>query len=86
MQRKELEQIKAEAERFILKVDEAVANMDAVALTGSSYEQKDDGSYAWVKNGKLRPTDDLSMVPKYSGNVRRASMDLTRALADLRRP
>jgi hypothetical protein len=38
----------------------------------------------WTKNGKALMDD--SIPPKDSGAVRRASMDLTRALADLRRP
>lgn len=86
MRRSDLERIKAEAERFILKVDEAVAQMDAYCLDRRSLVQDDNGMTAWVRTGKLAPGDYLSWVPKYSGNVRRASMDLTRALADLRRP
>jgi hypothetical protein len=60
-----------EAERFLARAKAVPAPVELAPAN-------------WAKDGKARMDDSIS--PKDSGAVRRASMDLTRALADLRRP
>lgn len=70
MDREKLKTAIAEAERF-LKRAKAIKPPERVPAD-------------WKKDGSTFL--DESIPPKESGAVKRASMDLTRALADLRRP
>lgn len=61
----------AEAHRFIYRAEELMAAQASEEQRVNA--ERDHDSYAWT-----------SPLPKESGAVRRASMDLTRALAKMR--
>ena len=71
MNRETLKAAVAEAERFLARAKDVPAPIERAPAE-------------WTKDGKAWMDD--SIPPKDGGAVRRASMDLTRALADLRRP
>ncbi|GEM_PF-1247201 len=61
----------AEARRFVTKAE---------SLYARQRQREED-----IRNPELEYWDCMSVSPKDTGAVRRASMDLTRSLADLRR-
>lgn len=82
MYRVVIEKAKSEAQRFIRDCDELLAELD----TNLSTHRYDSEKQAWVDaEAKASPTDK-SWGSRASGQLRRTSMDLTRILADLRKP
>lgn len=72
MKRADIKDAVMEAQRFIDRVQELLTEWDAGRATHASF---------FKEYPHCEPT-----APKQSGAVRRASMDLTRALAKMRRP
>jgi hypothetical protein len=64
-----------EAQRFLAAADDLLMN-------GRGYELGESARYVATDGAWSGGSDD----PKRSGAVRRASMDLTRALAEMRKP
>lgn len=87
MTRANIEAARAEAQRFIKAADDALARLD-------EENAHRDESAAWRAahgyDGPVAPSGpaphDYSYGSKATGTLRRRSMDLTRTLADLRRP
>lgn len=77
MTRKTLEEARAEAERFLEACQNVLIDLD-MELEWDGYRRRDEPA-------EPTPQDRPSRNYKNSGALRRASMDLTRKLAELRK-
>ncbi|QIG58539.1 hypothetical protein PQE18_gp61 [Arthrobacter phage DrSierra] len=87
MTRAQIKAAQAEARRFIKAADEALARLDEeVARRDQSYDVRGKLGYDGPRPAPGASPDDYSYGSAATGTLRRRSMDLTRTLADLRRP
>ncbi|UYL87669.1 hypothetical protein SEA_VRESIDENCE_65 [Arthrobacter phage VResidence] len=87
MNRATIERAKAEAQRFIESADKALRRLDEeVDWRDRSYASRAKHGYDGPMPAPGTSPDDYSYGSAATGALRRHSMDLTRTLADLRRP
>lgn len=79
MNRGQIIKVKGLAKEVVALCDAAIARMDA---DREAYEQR------WGSDGSVRPRGPLDILngSKESGALRRRSLDLTRALSEMRKP
>ncbi|UVK63583.1 hypothetical protein SEA_JANEEMI_63 [Arthrobacter phage Janeemi] len=87
MNRAQILAAQAEARRFVQAADVALARLDEeVARRDQSYDVRAKHGYDGPRPAPGASPDDYSFGSAATGTLRRRSMDLTRSLADLRRP
>lgn len=86
MTKREIDEAIAEARRFISRAEAAIA-VEATEKMQYLPNETAVGGYRYVKGypDGVMPEDALVHMTKESGALKRASLDLTRTLADLRR-
>ncbi|AYN57785.1 hypothetical protein PBI_DRMANHATTAN_67 [Arthrobacter phage DrManhattan] len=87
MNRSQILAAQAEARRFVQAADVALARLDEeIRWRDDRYDSQAKHGYDGPRPAPGAGPDDYSYGSAATGTLRRRSMDLTRALADLRRP
>lgn len=87
MNRATIEAAQAEARRFLEAADAALARLDEeVSWRDARYDSQAKHGYDGPRPAPGAGPDDHSYGSAATGTLRRRSMDLTRSLAQLRRP
>ena len=75
MRDERIDEVEAECNRLLLRIEEYRTASEKLKAEANLYRANNPGSSFYIQD-----------LPAHTGAIRRASMDLTRALAKMRRP